>query len=450
MARETLSLGLCWHIGDGTSVRILSDPWVPLSGSLRVNSARDCLDPNDRVSILISEESHTWNRDAIHSLFSAWDAEIICSIPLPPRRKPDRLFWNATTTGLFSVRSAYFLLMQSKAEEVEGECSSVGRERKFWKYLWALSLPPTVKLFLWRACIGILPTHDLLWRRHMRIDDCCSCCLQAVESAGHALWSCPAANDVWLESHLKLHKWDRCIHNFCDLLMLVRERLEMEEVELFACLAYFIWDQRNKVIHEGAAPNPVGVVGRARSLLQSFKISLPQVGHSVRSDASQHGQGDDRVIWEAPQVGECKVNWEISKDTSSQVWYVGVLIRNHASSVMAGLCSPVMALPRGLNPRVGACIQALKFALDLGFFDICFEGPRVDFLDVMSSNQKESVADLWHEEVWVLIQRFHHFMVSPCTVKFNRATLGLAQLGSSFSSPKVWIEEVPSQILSLM
>ena len=129
---------------------------------------------------------------------------------------------------------------------------------------------------------------------------------------------------------------------------------------------------------------------------------------------------------------------------------MGVLIRNHAGFVMAGLCYPVMALPRGLNPHVGACIQALKFALDLGFFDIYFEGPRVDFLDVVSSNLKESVADMWHEEVWVLIQRFHHFTVSSCTAKFNRATLGLAQLGSSFSSPKVWIEKVPSQILSLM
>jgi hypothetical protein len=68
----------------------------------------------------------------------------------------------------------------------------------------------------------------------------------------------------------------------------------------------------------------------------------------------------------------------------------------------------------------------------------------------VSSNHKESVADMWHEEVWVLIQRFHHFMVLSCTAKFKRATLGLAQLGSSFSSPKVWIEKVPSQILSLM
>jgi hypothetical protein len=55
---------------------------------------------------------------------------------------------------------------------------------------------------------------------------------------------------------------------------------------------------------------------------------------------------------------------------------VGVLIRNHESHVMATLCGEVMSLPRGLNPRIGVCIQALKFAAERGFFDIVFEGLR--------------------------------------------------------------------------
>ena len=57
---------------------------------------------------------------------------------------------------------------------------------------------------------------------------------------------------------------------------------------------------------------------------------------------------------------------------------------------------------------------------------------------------------MWNEEVWVLIQRFHHFTMSSSTAKFNRETLGLTQLGSSFLGSRVWIEEVPSQILRFM
>jgi hypothetical protein len=57
---------------------------------------------------------------------------------------------------------------------------------------------------------------------------------------------------------------------------------------------------------------------------------------------------------------------------------------------------------------------------------------------------------MWNEEVWVFIQRFHHFTMSSSTDKVNRETLGLAQLGPSFVGSRVWIEEVPSQILRLM
>uniref|UniRef100_A0A2N9G3J3 Reverse transcriptase zinc-binding domain-containing protein n=1 Tax=Fagus sylvatica TaxID=28930 RepID=A0A2N9G3J3_FAGSY len=376
LARETLKLGLCWHIGDGQSVRIHSDPWNLMSGA-------------ERLYILFFRTGML--SSSVPFLFLLGG-------------KPDRLFWNATTTGLFSVRSAYFLQFQRGTAEVEGECSSVGREKKFWKFLWALSLPPKVKVFLWRACIGILPTHDLLWRRHMRRDDCCSCCFSAVDSVCHALWTCPAANDV------------------CEINWFMRV----------------------------VALNPVGVVRRARSLLQSFKLSLPQVGHIDRVEAQQSAQGDADLRWEAPKAGEYKVNWEVCKDSGSNVWYVGVLIRNHVGRVMACLCSPVMALPRGLNPRVGACIHALKFALELGFLDICLEGPHVNSLEVGSSFQIESIADMWNEEVWVFIQRFHHFTMSSSTDKVNRETLGLAQLGPSFVGSRVWIEEVPSQILRLM
>ena len=39
---------------------------------------------------------------------------------------------------------------------------------------------------------------------------------------------------------MRLHKWDRCIDNFGDLLMLARERLGDEEVELLIFLAWLI------------------------------------------------------------------------------------------------------------------------------------------------------------------------------------------------------------------
>ena len=120
--------------------------------------------------------------------------------------KLDQLFWNELKSGLFLVKSAYYLQLKRGVEDKIGDNSNVDRDKKFWKFLWSLSLPLKIKAFLWRTCIGILPTNGFLWHRHMRIDGVCPCCLQDVESVVHALWTCIVANDVWLQSKLPIQK----------------------------------------------------------------------------------------------------------------------------------------------------------------------------------------------------------------------------------------------------
>jgi hypothetical protein len=56
-ARSVLKLRLRWHIGDGKSVRIKEDPWRPLSNSFRLHSDHNVLEPNERVDILINEDT---------------------------------------------------------------------------------------------------------------------------------------------------------------------------------------------------------------------------------------------------------------------------------------------------------------------------------------------------------------------------------------------------------
>jgi hypothetical protein len=261
------SLGMRWHIGNGRSVRIWHDPWLPLKESSMVRSVPQILDPEDTVSTLIFDDNNMWNVEKVREVFSEWEANAIVSIPLPPHKRRDRLFWDDTKSGLFSVKSAYHLQLRHYAAARTGECSEVRRDRKLWKFLWALSIPPKVKSFLWRACNAILPTNAMLHRRHMRKDDCCPCCCYDFESVEHALWSCPVANDVWAESKLKVLKWDRCVYSFCDLINNAQSRLDPEDMELFCCVAYFVWMQRNRLVHDACSCNPKDVMQRAAKLI---------------------------------------------------------------------------------------------------------------------------------------------------------------------------------------
>ncbi len=49
-----------------------------------------------------------------------------------------------------------------------------------------------------------------------------------------------AANDVWLQSGLRVQKWGRLIHSFFDLMELLQTRLSLDDALFFCCIAYFI------------------------------------------------------------------------------------------------------------------------------------------------------------------------------------------------------------------
>ena len=135
------------------------------------------------------------------------------------------------------------------------------------------------------------------------------------------------------------------------------------------------------------------------------------------------------------------------RNSQSQTWHLGVLIRDHDRNVMAAMCGPVMSLQRGVHPRIGACIQAITFALDIGFYEVVFEGPPVFFMGGLHDSSLEvTVEDMWLEEIPVLIQRFRHFTVALGSKEALVAVKELAMLGSLTNLSKVWFEEVLVEI----
>ena len=69
-----------------------------------------------------------------------------------------------------------------------------------------------------------------------------------------------------------------------------RKWLTIEEFEFFSCIAYFLWGQSKKVIHEGIVSNPIVVVQRASKLLNDYRDALVIRGI--------YGQVDGRVAAE--------------------------------------------------------------------------------------------------------------------------------------------------------
>jgi hypothetical protein len=102
-------------------------------------------------------------------------------------------------------------------------------------------------LFLWQACNNILPTKDNLFKRKITDDPLCSMCQLEVETMGHALWSCPAARDVWLEGNARIQKSCSEENTFSNILLRLFDKLSLEDFELVASVARQIWLRQNKM-----------------------------------------------------------------------------------------------------------------------------------------------------------------------------------------------------------
>uniref|UniRef100_A0A2N9H4H5 Reverse transcriptase zinc-binding domain-containing protein n=1 Tax=Fagus sylvatica TaxID=28930 RepID=A0A2N9H4H5_FAGSY len=354
-------------------------------------------------------------------------------------------------SGLFSVKTAYYLQLKHGVEDKIGDNSNVDRDMKFWKFLWSLSLPLKIKAFLWRTCIGIHPTNGFLWHRHTRIDGVCPCCPQDVESVVHALWTCIVANDVWLQLKLPVQKWDRSLHCFFDLMVYSHNHVGIEDLKFFCCIAYFIWGQRNSWVHEGKVLNPVAVVSHAQRLLTDYNNAYQGLGGVVSRVC-----GESLVVpvnggWRPPGLGLYKVNWAIFRDLTSRHCFLGSLIRDHESCVLGAMVMKLPLLPFGIHPTVGAVIHALQFAREMGFRDIILEGPSLPFMLLVGPvSVGVTVQDMWLEGVEVLRQHFTSFSVAAISKEDNAAAVALVWFRSSVPGPRIWIEEVPVEIQSLL
>ncbi|KAK4416952.1 hypothetical protein Salat_2520700 [Sesamum alatum] len=98
----------------------------------------------------------------------------------------------------FSVRSVYKAVVEFEQRNMASSSSTFpniyGDSRRFWNLLRGIAVPPRVGLFIWRACIGAVPTLEILLA--LEVDTQYAFCLEP------GLFSCPTARVVWASSNI--------------------------------------------------------------------------------------------------------------------------------------------------------------------------------------------------------------------------------------------------------
>ena len=163
-AQSLVKYGLRWRVGNGASICTWEDRWLPIPSTCIITSPRLFLHSDTQVQDLINVATAEWKSTVIDALFLPHEADVIKSIPISSHSSPGKLIWMETRNRVFTVRSAYKLVVTRSFPSNRGTILDNSNLRRFWRRIWSIPMPHKILHFVWRACRDALPMKNNLLR----------------------------------------------------------------------------------------------------------------------------------------------------------------------------------------------------------------------------------------------------------------------------------------------
>ncbi|KAI5338230.1 hypothetical protein L3X38_017501 [Prunus dulcis] len=133
-AHVLIEQGSRWRIGNGHSVRIWGDRWLPNSESFQVSSSQAEGFEEAKVNSLINPVTMKWREDLLQAWFSPEEVNCIRNIPLSFRHPPDTLIWHFERGGQYTV--ARRVLLQQDGDDTNTNGGLIVAFEHVWKKIW--------------------------------------------------------------------------------------------------------------------------------------------------------------------------------------------------------------------------------------------------------------------------------------------------------------------------
>lgn len=103
--REIIMKGYRWRVGNGNNIRVLQDPWLPRPHTFKIFEHPEIL--NDLYVSDLKWENGQWDADFISKVFTKEDSELILSLHSEDPSLEDKMMWQYSKDGEYSVKSGY-------------------------------------------------------------------------------------------------------------------------------------------------------------------------------------------------------------------------------------------------------------------------------------------------------------------------------------------------------
>lgn len=190
-ARDSMSAGYRWVLGNGASIEVANDPWLRGRPDFRVDQHANYNVGHARVSEFMAGDTKTWDVRKVEEVFNEEDARLILSTCIPQSETLDRNAWTKSADGQYSVKTGYHM-WQEREVGLTGIIQSSG-----WGKIWKLEVPHKVKVFLWRFSRNNIPVRNRLRLKGINVPILCTMCERDVEHLLHVFFDCAFANQCW-------------------------------------------------------------------------------------------------------------------------------------------------------------------------------------------------------------------------------------------------------------
>ncbi|CAL1361249.1 unnamed protein product [Linum trigynum] len=452
-AKEKIEEGFRWRVGNGESIQIWKDEWIPGKSFYQADPVPTGEITEDRVSNIIDYGSGGWDMEKIKALFSTSDQNLIAKIPLKTPLGHDSRVWKAEEDGIYSVKSAYYLIRRSQAQYQTRSLTKNQEDSEMWKVLWKLNVQPKVRVFLWKVCREILPVGVNIEEWIDRAAPECPFC-NLVETQMHALHTCDWIRRRWKDCEEKELFELGDGKTSSEWIGTILRNYPENKVQRFCSILWYLWKERCNHKFNNQKLDEEEIVPRALGWLSSY-LAAQSSSDSQMSISPSAGRVAQNGRWSPPPEGFIKLNTDAGVFQQQGIGF-GCIFRDGQGAFVGalakkekGVCRPIEAEARAMvmglreaNRRllgpliVESYCQSLVKMLKNGDEDFTELGVLCEELRKLASVNESLVGD---KVRWVFSPR-----------KTNSVAHWLAHVGLGWNQQWVWVDNPPMYLRCLI
>jgi ribonuclease HI len=461
---ELLKQGLIWRIGNGRSVRIWRDNWIPRTSCCKVLTPKGNKRIK-RVSELIDANGH-WKTILVRNSFYPIESELILAIKPSRHLSEDVLAWQPENSGVFSVRSAYRLALSAQPVQCDMAATSSipDGQHPCWTRIWQSTVPPKVKMFAWKAASGALATERNKLRRNIRVTGRCRICDSEYEDEAHALFICPHARRLWEEMR-KI--WS--LPTDQDLVISpsiwfheVLLKIPVHMVDTTMLVAWRAWYARNEATHDKPLPSIESSKGFLLSYLKLIreikdkptldiikgKSIVVEAGPILKPPSVKKGPNKP---WSKPPTGWIKLSIDGSFRMEDRMAGLGMVLRDEEGLPIFSACQFLEDCQSPMEAELRACLEGIELTRQHSQLPLIIETDCSQLVVAVSSPTHDRSPFLhWVNEIKSLAS-----ILCQCRfVKVERIQVRvsdfLANLARLQHQSMIWLGSGPEDVLQLL